>query len=299
MSWIHDRQGRRCRMVRRTRQVLIAMGLGLVALLPSCSYERAQTQSEEPTEQQLIFRDEEGRELTWSDLEHFTVVFNDGIPGETEISVSPEAHELHDQGRDLGQRGEFDQAIDCFERAHELAPDWPYPFYDTAFTYLLMGDSEKALDYYGRVDQMSPGGFLTVKAAVDTLLREQAGTVKEGTYLLLVQLEQMNDTQQKKEIVERLLAETPELPFAWQILASLAEDDEEALTAINEGLSYQPDAATRGTLLLNKSLILFHRNNNDEAIEILSRLILDPESTTDTVLRARLSLIDIIGSEEN
>src|SRR5581483_9434044 len=90
----------------------------------------------------LVYRDAAGRELRTSDLE--------GLSGRASWqiveprSIPPQAAELHRQGREAGARGELDRALDLLTRAHEHAPDWPYPLYDIAFTHLLRGDNAKA-----------------------------------------------------------------------------------------------------------------------------------------------------------
>ena len=58
-----------------------------------------------------------------------------------------------------------------------LAPDWPYPVYDAAFTYLLQGDSLKAEERYAEVDRMAPRGFFTAKTSLDCLRRDRKSVV--------------------------------------------------------------------------------------------------------------------------
>ena len=43
-----------------------------------------------------------------------------------------------------GGAGDYKKAITLLERASSVAPEWPYPVYDMAFTYLLMKDAENA-----------------------------------------------------------------------------------------------------------------------------------------------------------
>ena len=45
--------------------------------------------------------------------------------------------------RRAGASGKYKEALADLERAAGLAPQWPYPLYDMAFTYLLMKDFEK------------------------------------------------------------------------------------------------------------------------------------------------------------
>jgi hypothetical protein len=41
---------------------------------------------------------------------------------------------LHKQARQAGGAGDYKKAITLLERASSLAPAWPYPVYDAAFT---------------------------------------------------------------------------------------------------------------------------------------------------------------------
>ena len=244
---------------------------------------------------QVILRDEAGRELTWADLKGVSGKVNYEIVGGAPIP--PEANRLHQQGRRFGQEGKYDEALKLFEQAHRLAPDWPYPLYDAAFTYLNQGDYARAMEYYARVNEMAPRGFFTAKTALDTLQREQAGIAREGTYRILLQLEWMQDPAAKREILEQILEHTPQLPMAWQKLASLLDDDEASLQAISKGLSYQPDADTRGLLLINKALILYRQGKESEAIEMLGQLALDPDSTLHTEQAAKFALANLLGHD--
>jgi Flp pilus assembly protein TadD len=49
---------------------------------------------------------------------------------------SKEAQTLHENGREAAARGDYAPALALLTKAAVLAPDWPYPVYDRAFTYL-------------------------------------------------------------------------------------------------------------------------------------------------------------------
>jgi Flp pilus assembly protein TadD len=86
--------------------------------------------------------------------------------------VPSEAKRLHEEARLAGGRGDYDRALELLNRAQQLAPTWPYPLYDAAFTHLLQGDSVKAEALYAEVDRMAPRGFFTCKTSLDCLRRE-------------------------------------------------------------------------------------------------------------------------------
>src|SRR4051812_25108552 len=120
--------------------IRVALLIAIVGLAACRKSERATAPPEEkPTGARLVFKDATGRELTMKDLEgvsgkaHWEVVGGDAIP--------PEASRLHQEARAAGGRGEYARALELLDRAHSLAPAWPYPVYDAAFTYLLQGDS--------------------------------------------------------------------------------------------------------------------------------------------------------------
>lgn len=245
-----------------------------------------------PTNSRLLFRDAAGRELTMKDLE--------GVSGEVRWEVigggtiPPEATRLHDEARRAGGRGDYARALELLDRAHHLAPDWPYPVYDAAFTYLLQGDSIKAEERYAEVDRMAPRGFFTAKTSLDCLRREHAGTLSTGFCKAFASLEWIEDKDRKKALLEGLVAKFPAYPAAWKELSGLLEDDEARLQAIGRGLEHEPDGETKGMLLINKALILDRRGDRDGAIKILGELALDPQSTLGTEVLAKATLAQVV-----
>jgi hypothetical protein len=66
------------------------------------------------------------------DLCGVTGTFRWEIVGKT--GVSAEAESLHQQGRQAGAARDYNKALGLLGRASVLAPRWPYPVYDTAYT---------------------------------------------------------------------------------------------------------------------------------------------------------------------
>jgi tetratricopeptide (TPR) repeat protein len=240
----------------------------------------------------IVFRDAQGRELKEADLAGVTgnVKWEDIGSG----NIPTKAEELHQQGRQAGAAGDYDKALLLLAQAHEAAPDWPYPVYDAAFTYLLKGDADKAEEKYAAVDKMAPRGFFTAKTAIDCLRREKSGGLKPGMYKLLVLLEWETDPSKKKATLERMVMQSPKFPAAWKELALLQDDDDAKLKAIETGLSYTPDGETKGTLLINKALTLSGKGKRDEATRILGELALDPTSTLGTEHLAKVALANLL-----
>jgi tetratricopeptide (TPR) repeat protein len=236
----------------------------------------------------VVFKDASGRELTATDLEGVSGTVRWEVIGAG--SVTPEASRLHTEGRAAGSRGDYARALELLNRAHELAPGWPYPVYDAAFSYLLQGDSVKAEERYAEVDRMSPRGFFTAKASLDCLRRERAGTLPPRFCMAFATLEFMEDKAKKKAMLEQIVAKFPSFPVAWKELSNLLDDRAARLEAIARGLEHDPDPDTRGMLLINKALILNGQGNHDDAVAILGALALDPESTLATEALAKAML---------
>jgi tetratricopeptide (TPR) repeat protein len=233
--------------------------------------------SREAPEVRVVFRSEDGRELTAEDLAdaegkfEYKIVDGDGIP--------PEANALHQKARQLGASGDYEAAIKALAEAQTLAPDWPYPTYDMAFTYLLMKDFTKARECYEKTVQMSPRGFFTALTALDTLNREANGELPNGTYADYVALEGISDPKQKLEAITAMLERIPSFAPPWVQYAVHCEDPSQSLAAIEKGLAAKPDRETHGMLLINKALTLNEQGDAETATSILGNLVLNPDTT--------------------
>ena len=230
-----------------------------------------------PASSRIVFRSEDGRELTADDLANATGELEYEIVGNEQIPE--EANTLHQKARQLGAAGDYEAAIEALDRAQALAPDWPYPTYDKAFTYLLMKEFAKARDNYRKTVDLSPRGFFTAITALDALEREQSGDLPEGTYAAYMSLEWISDPAQKASIVSQMVQKFPNFAPVWKEFSLQCEDTAEKLAAIERGLAANPDRETKGILLINKALALHEQGDAQAATSILSDLALDPETT--------------------
>jgi len=244
------------------------------------------------TAAEIIFKDKSGRVLTKKEIQNSSGNFDwevrSGNP------VPEEAKRLHKLGRESGQRGESLAALEYFLKASKVAPNWPYPVYDTAYTYLLMGDFTRAYEFYKQVDVMMPRGFYTSKTAVDSLRQEAAGAFPKGTYLYFLSIEWAGDKAKKIQMLDQLVSKVPQFAPAWKTKASLEEDSEKRLSLLERGLKSNPDVETKGFLLINKALVLNEHGQKAVAIKILGELALNPTSPIDVEALAKQSLAVIV-----
>jgi tetratricopeptide (TPR) repeat protein len=275
------------------RRVVPLLLSAVAALSAGCSRDQPGVSKGSPPKEEalVVFRAADGRTLTMADLRGLTGTFRYEILGKD--NVPAEAESLHKQARQAGGAGEYKKAITLLERASSLAPKWPYPVYDLAFTYLLMKDAENARKHYRKTVELAPRGFFTAMTALDTLDREAMGDLPAGTYLAYVSLEWMDDTGKKAEVVRQLVKRVPGFAPAWKELAMQADADAEKLAAIEKGLAANPDGETKGILLINKALILDRGGDHDGAVRLLGELALDPASTYATEHLAKVTLANV------
>lgn len=198
---------------------------------------------------------------------------------ERDALPSPEAQALHERGRVAGARGDHTEALTLFSKAAALAPRWPYPLYDRAFTHLLMKNSDAALADYRDTLKLAPRGFFTAHVAVDTLVREKRGEFPSGLYLAFVALETEPDPDRKRDVLEQMVEKFPRFAPGWQKFAELAETPTERLKRIEAGLAVDPDPETSGMLKLNQAAALHALGKTDAAIHLLRALVNDPGTT--------------------
>ena len=266
----------------RRSQIPQAGMLGLLIAVVACS------SSTIAQEDMVVFRDAQGHLLTAEELQ----VASGSLQYEVYDveSVPPQAKALHQQGREAGSRGKYDEALAVFTKAADLAPRWPYPVYDRAYTHLLMKDFDAALSDYRRTASLAPRGFFTTLTAIDTLVREQKGEFPRGLYLAYLMLEPIHDRAQRHDLLEQFVKKYPRFAPGWQKYADLMETGAERLKAIDKGLAADPDPETKGMLLLNRALVLHSSGDHDAAVRLMTELAADHDSTLGTEALARAML---------
>lgn len=238
-----------------------------------------------------MFRDATGRELTTADLAGFTGRVHWEVIGAE--AVPPEAAQLHGRAQQAGENGDYEEALRLLDQARRLAPNWPYPVYDAAFTYLLQGDAVRAEQHYAEVDRLAPRGFFTCKTSLDGLRRELAGDLPPGFCKAYASLEWVRDPAEKRALLEGIVRSFPTFAPAWKELANLLENPEACLEAITRGLAAGPDDDTKGMLLIRRALL--HAGGQPaDAIRILGELALDPASTLATECLAKYALAQMV-----
>lgn len=207
-----------------------------------------------------------------------------------EPTAMDRAMDLHAQARARGESGDFQAALKLFAQARELAPEWPQPLYDTALTYLLMGDAAKALPVYEEVDKLAPQGFSDTKRVVECLRREKSGRVPKGTFRKFIDVSRVRDPKAYEEGMRELARSAPRFYPAWRELITYGKDLDEQEGLLEKTLALQPDALSRGELLVYKATLLRRRGKEAQARALLQSLVDDPKSLPATVTDAKEAL---------
>lgn len=235
----------------------------------------------------VVFTDVEGRVLTPEDLPKArgAIRWEVRVPG----TPNPDADRLHQAGRAAGAKGDLDQAIALLTQASELAPSWPYPIYDRAFSHLLKQEFDLALADYRRTLELSPRGFFIARQTADMLEREAAGEFPSGLSIGVATLPDMPKDQQRA-IAEQLIQKFPSCPAGWALHANFVTEPVARLAAIESGLAARPDPDTRGSLLIHKAWALERLGQTDRALEILTSLTARIGDSVSTYANAHIAL---------
>jgi tetratricopeptide (TPR) repeat protein len=262
----------------------------LISFFLTTSCQNKEKKNEMENNANIEFTDLAGNKISKDELSKSTGTFNYEIYGIE--SVSNIAKSLHNQAREFGQKGDYKNAIDKLEKANKEAPNWAYPLYDLAYTYLLQDDYENALKYYQLTDKVAPNGFYTSKTALNTLEKERKGEFKKGLYKTYLSLEWIENSSEKQEMIKLLVDKFPNFAPAWKDYSNILEG-ENRMKAIEKGLSLNPDIQTKGSLLINKALMINENGDLKKATKILTKIIFDKNSTYGNIEMAKFVLNNI------
>jgi tetratricopeptide (TPR) repeat protein len=165
------------------------------------------TQKETPV---IILRDAAGRTLTTEDLRGVTGTFRYEVVGSS--NVPREARSLHEKAREAGGKGNYKKCIELLEKASVLAPQWPYPVYDRAYTHLLMKDFDSARRDYDETVRLSPRGFFTAITALDILRRKKGATCQREPISLICLWSGFKTQDKRKKLCVNWLRICPSSP---------------------------------------------------------------------------------------
>ncbi|HVG57747.1 MAG TPA: hypothetical protein VNA24_04285 [Hyalangium sp.] len=202
-------------------------------------------------------------------------------------SIPERARHLHAQGRKHGEAGEFELALRYFHEAEKAAPSWPLPLYDMGLTFLYIKADDRALETFTKLDAVAPQGLPGSKRMLDSLRREKDGRVPAGTLREFLQIKQLKNLQDVRRRMKELTQKAPGFVPAWQELAMAEEKPEEAEKLIAKALSLEPDADSRGMLLVAKATLMWRRGEADAARKLLREILADPTTLPDTAAEAR------------
>ncbi len=246
----------------------------------------------------IISYDKKSNTFTETDIEEPTMPVNDQV---TLAGGMDCAKQLHEEGRVLGLAGDFDSAILKFEEAINIQPDWGYPVYDMAFSYLFKGEDDLALRFFKKTDELEPDGFFETKEAIYALEGETEGRFPKGIYMYYKQITMRPGLteQQKLDIATEITRNLPYFAPGWLALQRLLQESNLRLHAIEQGLSKNPDETTKGYLLVNKALLLAGSGRLEEGVQLLENIMLSPESIATNILLAKMTLKMIQQNSEN
>lgn len=263
--------------------------LGLTIIF-SCSCQNTSNKTN-PEKDSIVFKDKQGHTITEKELSTYTGQANYEVMDNQNIDAT--AKILHNEARELGQAGKYDLSIAKLEQAIKIQPNWAYPTYDLAYTYLLKGDFDNALKFYRKTNELKPKGFFTAKTALYTLEGEQSGKFPKGLYTAYMQIEWTYDSNKKLEIAKTITEKVPDFAPAWKELANLLNENTEKLKAIEQGLAKNPDAETKGILEINKAILMNESGKTEEAKQLLGNLIFSTDATTSSIELAKFTLKSI------
>lgn len=200
--------------------------------------------------------------------------------------VPEQAVALYKESANLGP----EEAFEKLKQAHEIAPDWAHPILMLAVHHLFQGDFHDALKYFELTIQVQPRGCSECQIAIWSLKREMEGVFPQGLYVAYKHIWRRETKEEKIQMAKSIVDRFPGYAPAWGVLAENQPTSYERMLAIEKGLSADPDPQTKGSLIINKALVLKKQGKTEQAMEILRTLLFDVETTSDNFMEAEIEL---------
>jgi tetratricopeptide (TPR) repeat protein len=183
---------------------------------------------------------------------------------------------LVERGVGQARAGELEGASATFDRAVELKPDWPFPWYQRGWVRFLSGDSGGALDDY-RECASRRAVFFTVQREIRCLEDVAAGLLPIEAYRSFCAIrDRVRDQPDEVEDAARKMNERwPDFAPGWLLLAEtrLAHSDPGgAREAAHEALRHDPDPDTASAALFLEWNVARKENDEESREEAEERL---------------------------
>lgn len=184
---------------------------------------------------------------------------------------------LVERGVAAASAGELPEAIRLFDRAVELRPAWPFPWYQRAWTRFLAGDAAGALEDY-RECAKCRRPFFTVQREIRCLEDVAAGRLPLDAYRSYCVVRERVRTQAAavEESAGRLVARYPDFAPGYLLRAEarLAQGDADgAGEAARAALAHDPDEDTAAAALFLEWNIARARAQDDVLRSTEERLL--------------------------
>ena len=179
------------------------------------------------------------------------------------------------EGTSHAEAGRYEKALASFAAAMKADPFEPQPHYETAFTHLLHQRYDQAIESYERTHQLAPGWF-QVRSQTWLARQLQAGRFHSTVPMALRHLEAA-PPREGTELGGVLTGAFPDLPGAWALLADHLQKlgrAQDAEVAIRSGLACAEDIDVRTRLLVSLAALdnTRHRAELEEAAALNGNL---------------------------
>lgn len=181
--------------------------------------------------------------------------------------------------RGIGQTraGDVDGAHTTFDLAVQIRPQWPFPWYQRAWTRFLAGDAGGALDDYREAAQRQPV-FFTVQREIRCLEEVAAGRLSIDAYRTYCAIrDQVKERPDElAEAMEKMTERWPDFAAAyltWAEARLVKSDPDGAADLAATALTKDPDPDTASGSLFLLWNVARNRQEEARAKEFADRLI--------------------------